>query len=530
MEVLNPQQENERRQSMIQKCGLVIVTIMLFVGVGTDAGLCQQKNMGNRAGSDREEYGELIELLKKKGVISGTEADQLKQRAAAKAEGTSSKGDSPEPAMDTEEMADQVAKKIEKQVKDQIKTEMANSDQMFLERIYVSVPEWTRRIRWNGDVRLRYEGIFYDPYNADFLDPADPTQLMNSREDRNRLRYRSRLGLTAEVTNQVETGFRLATGNTGDPVSTNETVGDYFNKDQIVLDLAYLKIQPIPSLPETLFWGGRIPNPWFSTDMVWDNDLNFEGLALNVDFYATDWLRPILTGGCFPLQEEEWYSDKYMTGAQLGFEVKPRKDLTLTLGTAYYDYRNIQGEINDPLNPGETDWTAPLSLQKGNSLMDIDPEVGSIKTALAGDYTLINVTGKFDIALFHPVHVVLVGDYVENIGFDAGEVARRLEEEKWPEETVGYNAGIEVGHPKVRNFSEWNVAFYYRYLEADAVLDAFTDSDFHLGGTNAKGWILNTQFGLTKNLWLAAKWNTSDEIEGPPLAIDVLQVDLNASF
>jgi hypothetical protein len=126
--------------------------------------------------------------------------------------------------------------------------------------------------------------------------------------------------------------------------------------------------------------------------------------------------------------------------------------------------------------------------------------------------------------------VVLVGDYVQNIGFDAEEVATRLGEETWPEETAGYTYGIEVGHPSVRNFSEWNVSYYYRYLEADAVVDAFTDSDFHLGGTNAEGWILNTQFGLTKNLWLSVKWSTSDEIVGSPLAVDVLQVDLNAKF
>jgi hypothetical protein len=62
------------------------------------------------------------------------------------------------------------------------------------------------------------------------------------------------------------------------------------------------------------------------------------------------------------------------------------------------------------------------------------------------------------------------------------------------------------------------------------VVDAFTDPDFHLGGTNAKGWVLGTDLGLLKNTWLTVRWLTADEISGPPLAIDVLQVDVNARF
>ncbi len=93
---------------------------------------------------------------------------------------------------------------------------------------------------------------------------------------------------------------------------------------------------------------------------------------------------------------------------------------------------------------------------------------------------------------------------------------------------------MSIGRPAIETFDKWKapwkVFLYYKYLEADAVVDAFTDSDFHLGGTNTKGWILGTEFGLMKNTWLTLRWLTADEIEGPPLAIDVLQVDLNASY
>ncbi|MFO7740102.1 MAG: putative porin, partial [Desulfatiglandaceae bacterium] len=97
-------------------------------------------------------------------------------------------------------------------------------------------------------------------------------------------------------------------------------------------------------------------------------------------------------------------------------------------------------------------------------------------------------------------------------------------------ETTGYQLGIEVGHPAVRDFLDWNVFLYYKYLEADAVVDAFTDSDFHDGGTNAKGWILGGEVGLYHNVSGRIRWLTTDEISGPPLAIDTLQMDINARF
>ena len=79
-------------------------------------------------------------------------------------------------------------------------------------------------------------------------------------------------------------------------------------------------------------------------------------------------------------------------------------------------------------------------------------------------------------------------------------------------------------------FNDWQLSLAYRYLEADATVDAFTDSDFHLGGTNNKGFILGAQYGLGKNTWLSARWMSSNEISGLPLAVDVLQLYFNAKF
>ena len=70
----------------------------------------------------------------------------------------------------------------------------------------------------------------------------------------------------------------------------------------------------------------------------------------------------------------------------------------------------------------------------------------------------------------------------------------------------------------------------YRYVERDAVLDAFTDSDFHLGGTDAKGYQVGFDLGLSRGIWLRWRYLTANEVDGPPLGIDVWQVDLNGAF
>jgi hypothetical protein len=98
------------------------------------------------------------------------------------------------------------------------------------------------------------------------------------------------------------------------------------------------------------------------------------------------------------------------------------------------------------------------------------------------------------------------------------------------EEIQGFQVGVTVGHPIVQAFADWKAWLNYKYLESDAVIDSFTDSDFHLGGTNAKGWILGAEFGLTKNVWLTSRWLSANEISGPPFGIDVFQFDLNAKF
>jgi hypothetical protein len=501
----------------------------------------------------------LIQLLRQKGVISDREAREFLQRSPGKdAAAGESSADNEALQQEVKRLREQLDRNAEDNMQrqrlserkvDEIQTRLSDINS----KVFKS--DWAQRIRFGGDIRLRYQGDLYDNNNGLLFDYnkliEKPTelQLQNTTNNRERFRYRARLGMLASITDpqrteagQFDVGVRVSTGNEKDPVSTNDTFGDYYNKDGVVFDQVYLRYVYKASdavafdwIPQLTVVGGRAPNPFFYTDLVWDHDVNPEGLALTIltDTREEARLRGFLTAGAFPLQEVELNSnDKWLYGVQVGLDAKPVSDLAAKMGLAYYDYRNTVGKANQPTAPGENNWTAPLFLQKGNTLFNINSNIagGGVLPGLATDYNLVNLTAQLDYSRWHPIHVILTGDYVQNVGYSKSQVKKKTGEPDVDRQTQGFMTGIQVGYPNIVNFAEWNVMLAYKYLEADAVMDAFTDSDFHAGGTNAKGWILGAGFGLYHNVWLTARWMTADEVSGEPLSIDVVQVDVNARF
>jgi hypothetical protein len=124
---------------------------------------------------------------------------------------------------------------------------------------------------------------------------------------------------------------------------------------------------------------------------------------------------------------------------------------------------------------------------------------------------------------------MLTGNFSQNLGFDKNAIRQRTGE-TIDAKTKAYQVRLDIGHPEITKLGDWSTFFTYKYLERDSVMDAFTDSNFHLNGTDAKGWIVGAVYGVAKNTWLNARWLSSDAIDGPPLAIDVLLIDINARF
>ena len=263
----------------------------------------------------------------------------------------------------------------------------------------------------------------------------------------------------------------------------------------------------------------------------------------------------IANAGIFQLLDEEANgfdapgfsatNDKGWVGAQLGLDFDFGEDIDLLLAGTYYDFQNVRGRRN-ALGSNQRDWTAPEFVTKGNSVFNIANEPVGVDRqlyGLASDFELINVLTRLNYTGFGDVHVVVEGDYVKNIGFDGTDVSQRLGFNV-RSENEGWGANLKVGSPKTDKAGTWQVFGGYRYVERDAVMDAFTDSDFHGGGTDAEGWIAGFNLGLTRNTWMRARYLSAGEIAGAPvindtatppggfapLDIDVVQVDLNAKF
>ena len=487
----------------------------------------------------------LIQMLVQEGVLSKEKAETLIKQAEAAKQSEAQAAKKDEPAKDTAAKDEPntvrvqyVPKFVKDQMREEIKNEVMAKAQAEGWVAPGSLPEWLGRIALEGDVRLRYEQDSFPAGNETPLNlQTQGTSISNTSENRERLRLRARLGLKLKIADDISGGLRLATGSAGDPVSTNQTLGgDYqsSSKFSFGLDRAYVKYAPLAWLS---FSGGRMANPWLNTDLVWDPDFAFDGVTAAVRPRIDEHLTLFGTLGAFPIQDVETNGStvlaksRWLYGAQAGFEWMSDNQSTYKLGLGYYDYTRIQGVLNR-LNSTTQNQTARQFHQKGNTVFDITNPAASPLTdlyGLASKFREVNLTGKADFAAFSPTHVVLSGDYVKNIGFKASEVQALN-----PVSPIGGNTGwmarLLVGMPDTTHMNDWNVFGAYKRLETNAVLDAYTDSDFHLGGTNAKGWIVGGNYGLQKNTWLNLRWFSADEIVGAPLAIDVLMLDLNAKF
>lgn len=495
----------------------------------------------------------LIELLVEEGVLSKEKAEVLIKKAlAAKEKATTEATNAAN--IEKDGMNVEGTKPIRVQyVPEHVKKEMrAQIEQEVMKKLNykagerLGLPEWIDRVEWTGELRLRYQSDQFSERNATPGVLAVGTGINsgqrnvfvnNSTEDRERHRVRALFGANIHVNDWLDGGIRFTTGLLNTPITPNQTEGFSQGKYVFGLDRAFLQAKPNQWLTLT---GGRMANSFYSTDLVWDPDLALDGLSAQLHPKLNDHWKVFSTVGAFPIDEIESSDtnkagDRWMYAAQAGLEWTANNKSRVKLGAAYYDFKNVEGQRSPLTNPTIFASTAPNFVTKGNSTFGIDP-TGNGCTAttrqncgIASQFQLINFTGEVDVAVFDPVHVILQGDYVKNIGFDKNEIKARTTN-TYAEENEGYQVSLMVGYPRINKLHDWQVFGGYKRLEADAVLDGFTDSNFHLGGTDAKGYFVGGQYGIGKNAWLSSRWISTDSITGLPFAIDTFFIDLNARF
>ena len=217
----------------------------------------------------------------------------------------------------------------------------------------------------------------------------------------------------------------------------------------------------------------------------------------------------------------------------------------------YFDYVNTQGVLSTPCtitfssDSCSTDDTRPLFLQFGNTVFPIRQIVlppgqttgpNPQYFGLASRFGVLDLHGRFDIENYRPIIVSLEGDFAANLAFSKsailaeGPTADNFNGSQYKGGNKAYMVRLTVGNAEIAKRWDWNVSLAYKYVESDAVLDALNDPDFHLGGTNAKGFVLGANLGIAKNAFMTLKLLSANQIVGQPYGVDVVQADLNVRF
>ena len=262
----------------------------------------------------------LINRLVQKGVLTQAEAAEMIQQAEADAAAVAARSDiealPPEPTAEEEARITYIPEVVRNQMRDQIKQELmaqARSESWTRE----NAPDWMSKFRIFGDIRGRYEGSFFPDGNDNTgafpnfnaINTGAPFDISGTQfspqynvdQERNRNRLRARIGTDIMLGDGFNAGLRLATGDSNSPTSTNQTLGGSggnFSKYAIWLDRAFISYDAGPGDGQELtFLLGRFDNPFFSTEIQWDDDLGFDGLAMRGKVEINDKTKTFFTAG-----------------------------------------------------------------------------------------------------------------------------------------------------------------------------------------------------------------------------------------
>ena len=335
------------------------------------------------------------------------------------------------------------------------------------------------------------------------------------------------------------------------------------------------------------------PIGFSAPEILFDDDLNFDGIAVTLSQkkLLDSPVNGSLVLGAFPLQfasnnyQTERFNlanpsgntrdfNKWLFAAQARFGGRINDQAEWKFNVGYYSFSNVQGELSDPcqtyLGATEcsTDASRATGVRKGNTLFFIRqitspngtdiPSNGVPQLAgLSFDYDVLAFSAQASYMFNDNLGVALEGHYLKNLSYDVADACRYKNVAPSPTSsgpgtpvtnasggdfcrgvrgatfTSGDTAWLikaRIGYPKPSALGEWNVELGYRRVEPDAVLDSLSESDFRLGGTNAKGYTISGTLGLFNKVTLGGKWMSGSQIFGERFGIDVFQLDLKASF
>ena len=320
---------------------------------------------------------------------------------------------------------------------------------------------WRERLNIFGDFRLRYEA------NTEVVDGPDP--------DRGVLRFR--LVGSYRPVDTLELGVRLVTGNPDNPRTNDVDISDFFDDPQLSFDRAYVMLGNDKGFATV----GKMINPFATTELVWDGDVNPAGVAGGAGVFPKAGLLVGGTAMYMVVDEEAIDSGSTMWGGQLKLIRSIGSGRELTIAAAYWDY-DISG-LSSPLEA--TSYRGNLLTPDGTSFLS--------------DFDLLDLR----IALSLPVAIpkfplLLVADVVKNLGAAV-------------DEDEGFELDVTAGQPWTRR--RFVFRYGYAQCETDAVFGTLSNDNLPVA-TNYRNHTLKAAYGLFENTTLSWTWYYFRQLHG----------------
>ncbi|MGA4577366.1 putative porin [Limisphaera sp. VF-2] len=370
---------------------------------------------------------------------------------------------------------------LTRQEAEQARTELASRRTVSLEEFArqskVQFSRWVDRVDFSGDARLRFEHRSGENGQAGGGD----------RLEMNRWRYRLRAGAQIEFSEQLRAGVQFQSGTSGR--SGNVTFGGDSGPwgrgdDGVYLNQLYLRWTPVSWFGAT---AGRQPNPFQVTSLVWDPDLQPEGLSETFRYARGGW---------------EWT----VTLGQFLYDEAPR-DNPFGGGPAEADAYLFMQQVGLRYR-FHANWSAAVSpllhVYSGGGDSFRGPFVGTTPANSVGINDLMVLEVPWELRYSGgPWPVRVYGDFAVNL--QGQERARAAGTPRYEDEKYGWLAGVEVGSG--RRKGEWRIRAAYQWsglyaLDPNLVdTDAF-DSRVNMRGVIVEGTYLFTDF-LQMNLTYA---------------------------
>jgi hypothetical protein len=292
---------------------------------------------------------------------------------------------------------------------------------------------WWERITFSGDLRGRYEGFYQE-----------------DRDARHRERFRLRVGMTTDITDGVRFGLRLASGAAEDVASTNQSMTDLLARKPVNIDQVYIAYSPA-AVKGLRLGGGKYPFPVTRTQMVWDDDVNWEGTWQEYGGRAGR-VSYRLVGVESPLREVTSGDDAFLLAGygQIGFRAGPH-----SVDVSVADYGFSQADL---IAQGFAEGVVVTQLTNA-----VTRDALGRVTGFVSDFNLVDVIVRASLVTRDKRYpVTLLVDWVTNT--DAAT----------PEDT-GVWAFVGLGEAaEARTFS---AGYTFARIEQDAVLGGFNFSD-----------------------------------------------------